>query len=155
MSKTSHMKNPKIYTLFPLLLSLLALCMIFLTIKQPEYYFYATEYDVRVVNGFSDNSSLPLVIWCATPEADMGGRALQEGDDYSWTLTANFWAGGGSSRVFCTVKWDQKRKKFDAFLVSRDSQRCSPYKLCLWVVKEDGFYFSNDGVLFHKDFSWS
>ena len=98
--------------------------------------------------------SLPLVIWCASSERDMGGRALQEGDDYSWSLETKFWGGGHESNIFCTMKWDRRRKRFDALRVSRDCRRCSPSKLCLWLVKEDGFYFSNDGKNYHKDFAW-
>lgn len=141
---------------FPYFLSIITFSIIFIiTIREPEY-LYGTKYDVRVVNGFTSNSSMPLVIWCATPENDMGGRALQEGDDYSWSQTTGFLSVvGGNNRVFCTLKWDQKRKKFDAFHVSRDTHRCSPFKMCFWLVKEDGFYFSNDGLLYHKDFSWT
>ncbi|XP_021725307.1 S-protein homolog 1-like [Chenopodium quinoa] len=142
-------------TFFPFFLSLLTFCVLFMvTIREPET-LYRTRYNVRVVNGFTNNSSLPLVIWCASPENDMGGRALQEGDDYSWSQTTNFLGVGGNTRVFCTLKWDQMRKKFDAFYIYRDSYRCSPFKMCVWMVKEDGFYFSNDGLLFHKDFSWT
>ncbi|KAK9671722.1 hypothetical protein RND81_12G050200 [Saponaria officinalis] len=141
---------------FPLFLFLVSLCMFFVTLKQPHYVHdnNTITYNVRVINGFTNNSSLPLVIWCATPETDMGGRALQEGDDYSWRLTPNYW-GRGTNRVYCTLKWDQKRKKFDAFYASRDVRRCSPSKMCLWLVKEDGFYFSSDGLVFIKDFSWT
>ncbi|CAO2831935.1 unnamed protein product [Amaranthus hypochondriacus] len=140
--------------LFPCFLTLVTFLTVFIiTIKEPEY-ISGTKYSISVINGFSNNSSLPLVIWCASKENDMGGRALQEGDDYSWTQTTGFLGVTGISRVFCTIKWESVRKLFDAFHLERDIHRCSPYKMCVWLVKEDGFYFSNDGKLFHKDFSW-
>ncbi|GAV63412.1 Self-incomp_S1 domain-containing protein [Cephalotus follicularis] len=142
------MKVPKMI----LLVLFLALCTIILLIMlQPEY-FYGIEYDVRVINGFTNNSSLPLVIWCVSDYGDLGGRALQEGDDFSWRLKTNLW---GTTRYMCTMKWDEKRKKFDAFMVPRDTHRCSPLRMCSWLVREDGFYFSNDGINWKKDFSWS
>ncbi|KAK9288390.1 hypothetical protein L1049_016846 [Liquidambar formosana] len=118
---------------------------------QPEYLFQGLEYDVRVVNGFTSNSSLPLVIWCSSKDQNLGGRALQEGDDFSWSLKANFW---GTAHFLCTIKWDQKRKSFDAFWVHRDSHRCGPLRRCFWLVKEDGFYFSNDETNWKKEFAW-
>lgn len=128
----------------------LAIGIIFMSIYQPEY-FYGLEYDVRVINGFKNNSSLPLVIWCSSNNDDLGGRALQEGDDFSWSLKTNFW---GTTHFLCTMKWDAMRRKFDAFKVPRDLQRCSLFRKCSWSVREDGFYFSNDEVNWKKDFSW-
>ncbi|CAN0875635.1 Self-incompatibility protein S1 [Linum grandiflorum] len=111
------------------------------------------KYDVRVINGFTNNSSLPLVIWCSSGDNDLGGRALQEGDDFSWSLRTMFW--DTNIIVLCTMKWDARRRKFDAFKVPRDVQRCSPTRKCSWLVREDGFYFSSDEVNWKKDFSWS
>lgn len=121
-----------------------------MSVYQPEY-FYGLEYDVRVINGFKNNSSLPLVIWCSSNNDDLGGRALQEGDDFSWSLKTNFW---GTTHSLCTMKWDAMRRRFDAFKVPRDLQRCSLFRKCSWSVREDGFYFSNDEVNWKKDFSW-
>ncbi|RVW88427.1 hypothetical protein CK203_043902 [Vitis vinifera] len=121
------------------------------TLWQSQF-FSGTIYDVRVVNGFTDNSSLVLVIWCSSQHNDLGGRALQAGDDFSWSLKTNLWA---TTLFHCTMKWDQRRTSFEAFQVQRDSQRCGPFRTCFWLVKEDGFYFSNDQVNWKKDFSWS
>ncbi|KAL2463256.1 Plant self-incompatibility protein S1 family [Forsythia ovata] len=71
------------------------------------------SYDVRIINGFSNNSSLPLVVWCSSEDGgDIGGRALQERDDYSWSVKTGLWK---TPLFICTIKWDGKRKKFDAF----------------------------------------
>ncbi|CAL1366427.1 unnamed protein product [Linum trigynum] len=120
------------------------------------------EYDVRVINGFTNNSSLALVIWCSSGGenfGDMGGRALQEGDDFSWTsmTTTDCFFGSSSDdvNVVCTVKWDLRKREFDAFKATRDVRRCDRLRKCSWLVKEDGFYFSNDEVNWKKDFSWS
>ncbi|KAI4311357.1 hypothetical protein MLD38_036261 [Melastoma candidum] len=120
---------------------------------------YRVEYDVRVINGFRDNSSMPLVIWCASSdEDDMGGRALQEGDDYGWSVvvTELIWGynAAGPSLFRCTMKRDAARKTFDAFVVGADSARCWSTRKCWWLVKEDGFYFGNDEVSWQKQFPW-
>ncbi|KAM7258271.1 hypothetical protein ACFE04_014012 [Oxalis oulophora] len=118
---------------------------------QPEY-FSEVEYEVRVINGFTNNSSLPLVIWCISQDMDLGGRALQEKDDYSWNIKTSLWA--FNRQYQCTMKWEEKRKKFDAFQFPRDVNRCGLLRKCFWLVREDGFYFSNDNVVWKKAFSW-
>ncbi|KAL3622588.1 hypothetical protein CASFOL_033999 [Castilleja foliolosa] len=120
---------------------------------HPLYHFDNTTYDVRVINGFSNNSSEPLVVWCVSSDkGGIGGRALQEGDDYSWTVESrNLFYYWSSSRFVCTVKWGGKRKRFEAF---RDRYRCGARRQCLWLVKEDGFYFGNDEFNWVRHFSW-
>ncbi|XP_057783592.1 S-protein homolog 31-like [Salvia miltiorrhiza] len=123
-----------------------------LTLKQ-HLSMAGRTYDVRIINGFTNNSSLALVVWCAAADGgDIGGRALQERDDYSWSVKVGpLWS---SARFVCTLKWDAKRRKFDAFRASRDRYRCGHGGQCLWLVKEDGFYFSNDGATWIKNFAW-
>ncbi|XP_039040156.1 S-protein homolog 5-like [Hibiscus syriacus] len=117
--------------------------IIFMSVYPPGH-FFGIEFEVRVINGFSNNSSLPLVIWCVSQQdEDMGGRALQESDDYGWRVKTNLW---GSSDYLCTLKWDRKRRSFEGFKVGRDSQRCGSLNKRCWVVREDGFYFSRDEV---------
>ncbi|KAM1746342.1 hypothetical protein ACFX11_012982 [Malus domestica] len=133
-----------------LLLCVLAFFVICMSIEPHN--FYGTEYNVRVINGFTNNSSLPLVIWCASQHSDLGGRALQEHEDFSWSLRTNLWS--TTDRFKCTMKWDRIRRSFEAFKAPRDFQRCGPFRKCSWLVREDGFYFSNDEVSWKKDFSW-
>ena len=135
----------------------LAIFIVLMSFSAPGQRYLAlsppgTEYDVRVINGFRDNSSLPLVIWCSSEGGDdLGGRALQERDDFSWRLRTGLW---GNPNFVCTMKWDRKRKRFYAFRVPRDVLRCSPLRKCSWLVTETGFYFSSDEVNWKKDFSW-
>ena len=147
------MKKWKIFLVF-----LLASYIVFMSMQyhQPEYFsINGITYQVRVVNGFTSNSSLPLVIWCASQDGDIiGGRALQEGDDLAWDATLSFWTTSNPAFT-CTMKWDQTRKKFDAFRVHQDGPKCGNLRKCSWLVKEDGFYFSNDEFSWVKDFSWS
>lgn len=129
-------------------------------IQQPESLSsYGITYEVAIYNGFSGNSSLPLVIWCnevGEEEGDMGSRPLQEGDDFSWNVKITFWKLISSANAFsCTMKWDQRRKKFEPFRERRDRSRCGAVRKCLWLVKEDGFYFSNDENNWVKDFTWT
>ncbi|WJX27519.1 hypothetical protein P8452_16330 [Trifolium repens] len=120
-------------------------------VQRTQHIFGGDEYYVRVINGFTDNSSVPLVIWCSSEEMDLGGRALQEHDEFSWIMRPNFWS---SNYMKCTMKWDSTRKSFDAFEASRDIERCRLHRLCSWRVTQDGFYFSNDEVNWRKDFIW-
>ncbi|MCI19578.1 self-incompatibility family protein, partial [Trifolium medium] len=90
-------------------------------VQRTQHIFGGDEYYVRVINGFNDNSSLPLVIWCSSEEIDLGGRALQEHDEFSWIMRPNFWS---SNYMKCTMKWDSTRKIFYAFEASRDIERC-------------------------------
>ncbi|KAM7488376.1 hypothetical protein LguiB_025860 [Lonicera macranthoides] len=143
------------YTIL-LLVLVLSSYIILISIWQQSYnyyYFQGTKvYDVRIINGFTQNSSLPLVIWCRTGEGgDLGGRALQEGDDYAWSVKTNFWK---SNNFVCTMKWEKKRKSFEAFKGPRDGVRCGALRKCSWLVKEDGFYFSSDEISWTKEFSW-
>ncbi|KAK9072437.1 hypothetical protein SSX86_008871 [Deinandra increscens subsp. villosa] len=111
------------------------------------------RYEIRVVNGFTNNSSLPLVIWCTSHDGgDIGGRALQEGDDYTWYLRLSFWI--PAPAYSCTVKWDRARMRFEAFKVHRDRNRCGMARKCLWLVKEDGIYFINHQSNWIKELSW-
>ncbi|KDP36439.1 hypothetical protein JCGZ_09509 [Jatropha curcas] len=147
-SKSSLYSNRKVIIL---VIFCLAITIILFSVYQPER-FVGVEYDVRIVNGFTNNSSLALVIWCSSEVEEMGGRALQEGDDFSWSFKTNSL---GTNHYICTMKWDERRRKFDAFKIPRDIDRCSLFKKCYWLVREDGFYFSNDEINWKKDFSWS
>lgn len=128
-------------------------CAVYITLQHLS--FAGRVYDVRIINGFTSNSSLALVVWCSAADGrDIGGRALQERDDYGWTVRVGplMWS---SARFVCTLKWDARRRKFEAFRASRDVFRCGRRGgQCLWLVREDGFYFSNDGVGWIKDFAW-
>ncbi|XP_022138737.1 S-protein homolog 5 [Momordica charantia] len=116
-------------------------------------FLHSVVFEVRVINGFQNNSSLPLVIWCSSKHSDLGGRALQEHDDFGWRVTTTLW-NADHHRFSCTIKWDSKRKSFDAFKVPRDFYRCRVFNKCSWLVTEHGFYFSPDEVNWKKDFQW-
>ncbi|CAN4095678.1 unnamed protein product [Withania somnifera] len=134
----------KAHNIFLLILGL-ATYITFLSLKQPPYhnyyYFGNNIYNIHIINGFTNNSSLPLIVWCSSGERD----------DFSWSVKTKFWK---NTMYLCTMKLDQKRRKFEAFHGVRDVQRCNPTKHCFWLVKEDGFYFSNDEIYWKKDFSW-
>lgn len=147
----------KTHNLLPLIILSLTLCITLTSFKQITSYLSTRNYDVCIINGFTSNSSMPLVVWCASQEGDdMGGRALQERDDYGWSIKTGLFL--RASRFVCTVKWGWRRKKFDAFWVSRDKYRCGVHRKCFWLVKEDGFYFgkinNDNGVNWIRDFSW-
>ncbi|MED6110285.1 hypothetical protein PIB30_041561 [Stylosanthes scabra] len=139
---------------FLMLCLAISIVVVTTTIERAKNFslFGNNEYYVQVINGFSDNSSVPLVIWCSSEEMDLGGRALQEHDDFSWIMRPGFW--GGNNEMKCTMKWDTTRRSFDAFMASRDTHRCGAYRMCYWMVTQDGFFFSNDQVNWSMDFLW-
>jgi hypothetical protein len=136
---------------FPLLCFSASIIIVMVVMQRSQYLFSSDEYYVRVINGFTNNSSVPLVIWCSSDEMDLGSRAMQEHDDFSWIMRPNLWS---SNHMKCTMKWDNIRKKFDAFKASRDAERCGTNRICSWRVTQDGFYFSNDEVNWRIDFTW-
>ncbi|CAN4120689.1 unnamed protein product [Withania somnifera] len=136
-------------TMFLIILGIYIIALI--SIKQPDEYFEKI-YNIHIINGFTNNSSLPLVVWCISSDrVDIGGRALQEHDEYSWSVKTTFWK---NTQFLCTMKFDQQKRSFQAFQ-RKDIQRCSPTRECFWLVKEDGFYFSNDEIYWRRDFSWT
>ncbi|KAK3021133.1 hypothetical protein RJ639_045906 [Escallonia herrerae] len=56
-----------------------------MAIRQSEYYcchyLHRTMHEVHIINGFTSNSSMPLVIWCKSNQGDLGGHALREDPD--------------------------------------------------------------------------
>lgn len=150
-SEETETKKMKVGGRIWILVALATFIIVVTVTVEPSEYLFGSEYEVRVINGFTNNSSVPLVIWCANDEENIGGRALQEHDDFSWKMKTHFWS---SNLMKCTMKYDQIRKKFDAFKASRDVHRCGPFKLCSWLVSEHGFFFSNDQVNWYKDFEW-
>ncbi|XP_073054054.1 uncharacterized protein [Primulina eburnea] len=144
------------HNLLLLVILFLTLCKTLTSVKEITSYLSTKTYDVRIINGFTSNSSMPLVVWCASQEGDdMGGRALQEREDYGWSIDAGLFS--RPSRFVCTAKWGWRRKKFEAFWLSRDKYRCGVRRRCFWLVKEDGIYFvknnDNEGN-WTRDFSW-
>ncbi|XP_038875976.1 S-protein homolog 5-like isoform X1 [Benincasa hispida] len=146
-----QMKKKKILSTILVLFFFSSFSFFMFIIHPDRFYLHDVVFEVRVINGFRNNSSLPLVIWCSSKESDLGGRALQEHDDFSWKVTTKLWK---SNQFSCTMKWDAKRRSFDAFKVPRDFYRCGNFKKCSWLVTEDGFYFSPDEVNWKKDFQW-
>uniref|UniRef100_A0A3Q7I985 S-protein homolog n=1 Tax=Solanum lycopersicum TaxID=4081 RepID=A0A3Q7I985_SOLLC len=135
-----------------IMLGLACYLMTLISIIQPDDYFEKI-YNIHIINGFTNNSSVPLVVWCISSDnVDLGGRALQERDEFSWSVKSTFWK---NTKFLCTMKFDNQRRSFQAFQRRRDIQRCYPTRECFWLVKEDGFYYSNDEIYWRKDFNWT
>ncbi|KAK2982090.1 hypothetical protein RJ640_003013 [Escallonia rubra] len=104
-----------------------------MAIRQTEYYcchyVHRTMHEVHIINGFTSNSSMPLVIWCKSNQGYLGGHALQEGDDYILSFETNFWQ--RTDLLFCTMKWDRKRMSFEAFPLRRRSYNFGALGKCL------------------------
>ncbi|KAK4732717.1 hypothetical protein R3W88_025705 [Solanum pinnatisectum] len=128
--------------IFFIMLGLACYIMALISINQPDDYFEKI-YNIHIINGFTNNSSVPLVVWCISSDnVDLGGRALQERDEFSWSVKSTFW----------------KNTQFLFFKLFKEEgilKEVNPTRECFWLVKEDGFYYSNDEIYWRKDFNWT
>ncbi|KAK2979999.1 hypothetical protein RJ640_020025 [Escallonia rubra] len=118
---------------------------IFVLILVPETCVKArpkNEFQVNVVNGISDN----ILIRCQSKDNDLGFHTLHVGDDFSWHFQTNLI---GGTLFFCHFWWNSKDKSFNVFDETQWEDKCQyhegsgPFRKCFWLVKPDGFYFSN------------
>ncbi|KAL8047254.1 hypothetical protein ABFX02_08G228000 [Erythranthe guttata] len=106
--------------------------------------FPGQEYEVHIVNKLPINSTSPLYIHCASKDDDLGNHTLNLNDDFNWSFAMNY---GLSTMFFCRFKWESKNQAYEVFN-KHLAFYCEGYNedgdICLWSVKEDGFYISNE-----------
>ncbi|KAM7466301.1 hypothetical protein LguiB_013863 [Lonicera macranthoides] len=144
----------KIFSLFVLLL-----CHLSCT-KCEEYISWISKTEVHIVNGLPVNTWW-LVFRCQSKDDDLGYQKLLVGQEYYWKFRVNLF---GTTLFFCHFYWGDKDKVFDVFKASTHIPDCSPVDedipRCYWLVKDDGFYFSNkmgdpaDSFDWEKLYSW-
>ncbi|KAL2469550.1 Plant self-incompatibility protein S1 family [Abeliophyllum distichum] len=105
--------------------------------------FHVTRgYDVHVVNGLPDSPN-PLWVHCASGNDDLGERILHENEDFHWHFRDGIL---GRTLFFCHFWWGSKQRSFEVF---HNPEKCEfgygrhDHNPCYWLVKPDGFYFSN------------
>lgn len=98
-------------------------------------------FTVNVINGLPNS----LALHCASKDDDFGFQHILANENYHWYFHRNFWL---TTRYKCTFWWASKSARFDVFNYTI-SEECRFDKLnvdhnqCVWIVKEDGFYFGN------------
>ncbi|KAL7124374.1 hypothetical protein ABFS83_14G044400 [Erythranthe nasuta] len=93
--------------------------------------------DVHIYNDLPKNSK-SLLLHCASKNDDLGNHTLYPGQEFSWSFRTNIVS---TTLFFCHFWWGSKQSAFDVF----DSNWYFTYDINNYMVKEDGFYFSNDG----------
>lgn len=97
-------------------------------------------FEVHVVNNLPNNNP-PLTIHCASKDDDLGTHALDMTQDFNWKFRVNFIL---STMFFCRFKRAPRNTAFEVFNehIGPDCE-ASTGNVCLWSVREDGFYLGN------------
>lgn len=121
-----------------------------LQLVQGEQDSMLTKYHIHIINDLpAENSSTKLLVHCKSGDKDVGVRELGIHEEYVWMTRVNFFR---TTLYFCFAKWGFKQRYIVAFKAKRDQVRCQ--KLCLWLARENGFYFSNDKVKWTLEYPW-
>ncbi|XP_022722238.1 S-protein homolog 18-like [Durio zibethinus] len=139
-----------------LLLMLLALCIFFPLAFAVSEDLLFIKYHIHIINDLP--SDLPpnvpsvLLLHCKSKDKDLGQRSMLQHEDYTWDSRINLFR---TTLFFCQASWEGKQRNFDAFDANRDEHRCREYhNSCLWSVRDDGFYFSNDNSTWTNEYPW-
>ncbi|KAK8618230.1 hypothetical protein V6N13_132230 [Hibiscus sabdariffa] len=115
------------------------------------------NYHIHVVNDlplFRSRAKVPqFYLRCKSGDRDIGDKAMLKGEHYTWDTKVNLFR---TTLFFCNARWvNYKRITFDAFRASRDEDRCEEYhNSCMWSVRSDGIYFSNNNVTWTNEYPW-
>ncbi|GMJ08296.1 hypothetical protein like AT3G24060 [Hibiscus trionum] len=134
---------------------LLALCITFPLAFAVSEDLLWRNYHIHVTNDLpSEPHGEPsLYLHCKSKNKDLGEKSMVQHEDYTWDTKINLWR---TTLFFCHAVWvNHKEQYFDAFKATRDEDRCMVYHFsCLWSVKEDGIYFSNDELTWTNAYPW-
>ncbi|XP_057466445.1 S-protein homolog 5-like [Actinidia eriantha] len=104
-------------------------------------------YTVHIIDGLASSGPPELTFRCKSGDDDLGLQSPVPGQDYNFTFRESIF---GSTLFFCTFNLGDQRQSFDVFNKGIRKQ-C---KQCFWLVKEDGFSFSNDNFHYEKKYNW-
>ncbi|XVF65053.1 hypothetical protein PTKIN_Ptkin09bG0215500 [Pterospermum kingtungense] len=135
---------------------LLALCSFYpLAFASSEDLLFI-NYHIHITNDLP--SDLPpgvpsqIYIHCKSRDKDIGEKPLKQHEDYTFDSKMNLFR---TTLFFCHASWEGKQMYFEAFKASRDEHRCRKYhNSCLWSVRDDGIYFSNDNSTWNNEYPW-
>ncbi|XVF38084.1 hypothetical protein REPUB_Repub20aG0067400 [Reevesia pubescens] len=93
-----------------------------------------------------------LYLHCKSKDKDLGAKAMLQHQDYTWDSRINYFR---TTLFFCHVWWEGKQTYFESFHALRDEHRCRKYhNSCLWSVRDDGVYFSNNNSTWSNEYPW-
>ncbi|XWS22408.1 hypothetical protein CRYUN_Cryun29cG0031400 [Craigia yunnanensis] len=110
------------------------------------------KYHIHIINDLSPGVPSPLYLHCKSKNKDLGQKPMLQHQDYTWDSKINLFR---TTLFFCHAWWEGKQRYFVAFNARRDEDRCLWYhNSCLWSVRDDGFYFSNDNSTWTNEYPW-
>ncbi|KAK8548027.1 hypothetical protein V6N12_060954 [Hibiscus sabdariffa] len=93
-----------------------------------------------------------LRVRCKSGDRDIGEKWMFPQEDYTWDTKINLFR---TTLFSCDVFWEGKQQNFEAFNALRDEHRCRKFhNSCLWSVREDGIYSSNDNADWLNIYPW-
>ncbi|WRX20996.1 Plant self-incompatibility S1 - like 9 [Theobroma cacao] len=138
-----------------LFLPMLAFCILYPLAFAIDEDLLVIEYHIHIINDLP--SDLPpnipaLSLHCKSKDKDLGEKKVLEHQDYTWDSRINLFR---TTLYFCNARWEGKQRYFEAFKATRDEHRCRLYhNSCLWSVRDDGIYFSNDNSTWTNEYPW-
>lgn len=108
--------------------------------------------EVHIINGLPNNDK-PAKIHCASAKDDLGERFPKVGGDFEFHFHPS---DEGRSLFFCRFWWGDKRATIDVY-TKELSPHCSEgdTSFCIWVFKQDGFYFGPSIREIKKMYDWN
>ncbi|KAE8698834.1 putative Leucine-rich repeat receptor-like protein kinase family protein [Hibiscus syriacus] len=148
------MADLKLIIAFPILASISLLYPSAIAAINEDMVFI--NYHIHIVNDLPNDMPPgvpPLKIHCKSGDRDIGEMPMFPHDDYQFDTKVDWFA---TTLFFCSVDWlEGKQQSFDAFVARRDEHRCRKYhNSCLWSVREDGIYFSDDNLNWFNTYPW-
>ncbi|KAK8704846.1 hypothetical protein V6N13_048458 [Hibiscus sabdariffa] len=93
-----------------------------------------------------------LRVHCKSGDRDIGEKELFQHEDYTWDTKIDLFR---TTLFFCNIWWEGKQQTIVAFKALRDEHRCRKHhNSCLWSVRDDGIYFSNDNSYWYNAYPW-
>lgn len=108
-----------------------------------------TKYHIHIINDLPPQNSTKLIVHCKSKDNDLGVKELGLHEEYGWTCRVNLFR---TTLYFCLTKWGEKERYIVGFKAKRDQIRCK--KNCLWLGRENGFFFSNDNLTWRLEYPW-
>lgn len=141
------MANLKEFFLPLLLTVLIFYSLAFDVVSEDRMFIY---YHIHITNDLPSNSI--LVLHCKSKNRDLGQTSLSLRQDFTFKTEINAWR---TTLFFCHVTWDVKQRYFEGFRATRDEYRCKKLQhSCMWSVRGDGIYFSNDNSTWTNEYPW-
>ncbi|KAL1542406.1 hypothetical protein AAHA92_26505 [Salvia divinorum] len=107
------------------------------TASQPNC-FLDNKYAVYIVSNLPPKSP-PLQVHCISKDDDLGHHNLTQNVEYRFAFCEIAFV----TMFSCRFRWNGHDRGFHVYDANWDYNRCRSAGICYYVVKSDGFYFTN------------